>query len=255
MGSPDILLTNDDGIDSPGLQALANGLWDVGNVTVVAPADNRSAMGRASSAEVTVREHELGYAIEGTPVDCVVAGVEALAPDPDVVVSGINKGANLGMYVLGRSGTVGAAVEAAYFGVPAIATSLYLPGDRWKRETNADEYREAVRATAFLVDHALEEDVFDSVDYLNVNAPAPENGRTDMAITRPSAAYDMSATREGEQITLHDNMWQRMEEGGLDEPPETDRRTVVEGSVSVSPLTVPHTTERHDALDSLAARF
>ncbi|MFB6082446.1 MAG: 5'/3'-nucleotidase SurE [Halanaeroarchaeum sp.] len=255
MGHPDILLTNDDGIESPGLRALAEGLSEVGDVTVVAPAENRSAVGRASSDEVTVTDHELGYAIDGTPVDCVVAGIEAIGPDPDIVVSGSNKGANLGMYVLGRSGTVGAAVEAAYFGVPAIATSLYLPGDRWQQETAVEEYREAVRATTYLVDHAFDDGVFEHADYLNVNAPAPENGETDMVVTRPSRAYDMSATRDGRRIRLQDRMWERMAEGALDDGPETDRRAVVDGKVSVSPLSVPNTTEHHDVLDDLAATY
>ncbi|MFB6124367.1 MAG: 5'/3'-nucleotidase SurE [Halanaeroarchaeum sp.] len=255
MGSPEMLLTNDDGIDSPGLRALAEHLSSIGNVTVVAPVDNRSAMGRASSNEVTTHDHDLGYAIDGTPVDCVVAGIESIAPHPDVVVSGTNKGANLGMYVLGRSGTVGAAVEAAYFGVPAIATSLYLPGDRWQEPTDVEEYAEAARATTYLVERAVGNGVFEHADYLNVNAPAPEYEDPEMVITRPSRAYDMSASREGERVTLHDNMWERMERDALEEDPDADRRAVAEGKVSVSPLSVPHATEPNDALDSLAETY
>ena len=254
-GSPDILLTNDDGIESPGIRALYRGLSEVGNVTLVAPADNKSAVGRATSHEVRVQEHELGYAIEGTPVDCVVAGIESLGPYPDIVVAGINKGANLGMYVLGRSGTVSAAVEAAFFGVPAIATSLYLPGDRWQEPTEEAEYEEAVEATTFLVENALEQGVFDQADYLNVNAPDPQVETTGMAVTRPSLAYDMTAERNGDWVSLQDRMWERMEEASLADDPDTDRRAVIDGKVSVSPLTAPHTTERHDALDGLAASY
>ncbi|MFB6217564.1 MAG: 5'/3'-nucleotidase SurE, partial [Halobacteriaceae archaeon] len=76
----ELLLTNDDGIDSPGLRALRDRLADLGSVTVVAPATDQSAVGRSMSGEVGVREHELGYVIDGTPTDCVVAGVEALCP-------------------------------------------------------------------------------------------------------------------------------------------------------------------------------
>lgn len=254
-GSPDILVTNDDGIESPGIRALAQGLSAVGNVTVVAPADNKSAVGRATSHEVKVRETDLGYAIEGTPVDCVVAGIESLAPYPDVVVAGVNKGANLGMYVLGRSGTVSAAVEAAFFDVPAIATSLYLPGSRWQEPTAVAEYERAVEATAFLVENALESGVFDQADYLNVNAPDPEDAVTGMAVTRPSRAYDMTAERDGEWVSLHDRMWERMETESLADDPDTDRRAVIEGNVSVSPLTAPHTTEHHDALDMVVGDY
>ena len=254
-GSPEILVTNDDGIESPGIRALASGLSEVGNVTVVAPADNKSAVDRATSHEVKVRETDLGFAIDGTPVDCVVAGIESLAPYPDVVVAGVNKGANLGMYVLGRSGTVSAAVEAAFFGVPAIATSLFLPGNRWQEPTEQAEYVEAVRATRFLVERALDSGVFEEADYLNVNAPDPLENVTGMSVTRPSRAYDMTADREGEWVSLRDRMWERMDDANLADDPDTDRRAVMDGRVSVSPLTAPHTTERHDALDALAADF
>ncbi|MFB6267869.1 MAG: 5'/3'-nucleotidase SurE [Halodesulfurarchaeum sp.] len=252
---PEILLTNDDGIDSPGIQALADGLSALGNVTVVAPADNKSAVGRATSHEVHVREHDLGYAIEGTPVDCVVAGIESLGPYPDIVVSGVNKGANLGMYVLGRSGTVSAAVEAAFFDVPAVATSLYLPDEKWEQPTATTDYKEAVSATTYLVEHALQTGVFEHADYLNVNAPDPDVKSAGMAVTRPSLAYDMTAERNGETVTLSDQMWERMAENGLADDPGTDRRAVVEGKVSVSPLNAPHTTEQHEALDALAATY
>jgi 5'-nucleotidase len=255
MGTPSILLTNDDGIDSPGIRALAEGLSAVGDVTVVAPADNRSAVGRATSSEARVHDHELGYALEGTPVDCVIAGIEALGPSPDVVVAGVNQGANLGMYVLGRSGTVSAAVEAAFFDVPAIATSLYLPGERWKTEPAIEEYDEAVRATKYLVEEGLEDGIFETADYLNVNAPAPENGRTEMRITRPSGVYDMTATRNGETVSLQDNIWQQMERDSFTDGEGTDRKAIMDGVVSVSPLTAPHSTERHDALDDLAATY
>lgn len=254
--SPEIIVTNDDGIDSPGIRALAEGLADVGNVTVVAPRNNRSATGRAMSSEVAVTEHELGYAIDGMPSDCVVAGLEALGPYPDVVVAGVNEGANLGMYVLGRSGTVSAAVEAAFFGVPAIAASLFLTNDQFGGVTEPEDYAAAVDATTYLVEHALDAGVFEHADYLNVNAPHPgADASGEMVVTRPSHGYDMTASRDGETITLHDRMWDRMGEGDIPDPPGTDRRAVVDGHVSVSPLTAPHTTEHHEALDGLAESY
>lgn len=254
--SPEILVTNDDGIDSPGIRALAEDLRDVGNVTVVAPRNNKSATGRAMSSEVAVEEHELGYAIDGTPADCVVAGLEALGPYPDVVVAGVNEGANLGMYVLGRSGTVSAAVEAAFFGVPAIAASLFLKSEDFGEPTDPEDYAAAVDATAYLVEHAVDAGVFEDADYLNVNAPHPgADASGEMVVTRPSHGYDMTAARNGETITLHDRMWDRMDSGDVPDPPGTDRRAVVDGHVSVSPLTAPHTTEHHEALDGLAETY
>lgn len=254
----DILLTNDDGIDSPGLRALYEALSTVGDVLVVAPAADQSAIGRALSYEVAVEEHESGYAVEGTPADCVVAGLEAIGPYPDLVVAGCNRGANLGAYVLGRSGTVSAAVEAAFFGLPAIAVSLYIPGDVDFAESHppVDAYGEAARATAYLAEGAMAEGVFDDAGYLNVNAPPPDGEPAPMAVTRPSHTYDMTAAREPDgTITLTDRIWEHMRAGGLDEPAGTDRHAVMNGAISVSPLTAPHTTEHHPALDELAEGY
>lgn len=254
-GSPEILVTNDDGIESPGIRALAEELSAVGSVTVVAPADNQSAVGRASSREVRVQETDLGYAIEGTPVDCVVAGIGSLAPYPDVVVAGINKGANLGMYVLGRSGTVSAAVEAAFFDVPAIAASLYLPDEKWKRQLKQSDYEHAARATRHLVEDGIGSGVFEDADYLNLNAPDPDMEPNGMRVTRPSRAYDMTAERDGTWVSLKDRMWQRMETRSLSDDPDTDRRAVVDGHVSVSALTAPHTPEGQGSLEAVVSRY
>ncbi len=256
MGTdPEVLLTNDDGIDSPGFRALYDALSAVANVTAVAPASDQSAVGRAMSSEVGVEEHELGFAIAGTPADCIVAGLEALGPYPDLVVSGCNTGANLGAYVLGRSGTVSAAVEAAFCGIPAIAVSLYIPEDQWPRETDVEEYAEACRATRYLVENGPESGVFDQAEYLNVNAPLPGEERAPMAVTRPSPVYEMDATHNGDSITLHDRSWESMASGEVDDPKGTDRKAVTDGAISVSPLTAPHTTEHHDALDRLVEGY
>jgi 5'-nucleotidase len=274
--APHILLTNDDGIGTVGFRALYDALSTFADVTAVAPADDQSAVGRKMSTDVTVREHELGYAIEGTPADCSVVGLESLCPDVDMVVAGINKGANLGAYVLGRSGTVSAAVEAAFFDVPAIAVSLYVPGGDdvpWEEQaTDPADYREAAAAGRFLARHAVDAGVFEHAEYLNVNAPMPaavpgadaapdEDGTVpdrpaaDMEITKPSTAYEMAATKEGDRIRLQDRLWERMRTGDIPDPEGTDRRAVVEGRVSVSPLTAPHTVRHHDALDGLAETY
>ncbi len=253
----EILLTNDDGIDRPGLRALYEALGEVGNVTAIAPASDQSAVGRAlSSGRISVEEHELGYEIAGTPADCVVAGLESLATDTDLVVSGCNKGANLGQYVLGRSGTVSAAVEAAFFDVPAIAVSMYVPGGEVDFRTFTPEvsrFSAAANVTRYLAEHAVDAGVFERADYLNVNAPM--DGTGGMEITEPSTVYDMDAVDEGSHVTLHDRIWERMSRGDVIDPPGTDRRAVVEGRVSVSPLTAPHSTEHHEALDALAETF
>jgi 5'-nucleotidase len=259
MGDPDILLTNDDGIDATGLGVLQEALSAVGNVTVVAPADDQSAVGRALSQSVTIRQHDLGHAIEGTPADCVVAGLEALAPETDLVVAGCNRGANLGAYNLGRSGTVSAAVEASFFETPAIAVSLYVPvsEDTSYQDVSvaAGEYAEATRAAQYLADHALDAGVFDQADYLNVNVPVPDQTSGEMTVTRPSRVFRMDAVRDGGTVELTDRIWDLMARGDVPDPEGTDRRAIVDGHVSVSPLTAPHTTEHHEALDGLVEAY
>jgi len=259
MSEPSVLLTNDDGIDSPGIEALYEALQAVGEVTVVAPSSDRSAIGRALSGSAEVHDHQWGYALDGTPSDCVVAGLEALVPDADIVVSGCNKGANLGMYVLGRSGTVSAAVEAAFFDVPAVAASLYVKqgdADFASLELPTEEYRIAAAATAHLVEVGPGSGVFEQADYLNMNAPRPRDFDGGMTVTRPSAAHAMTARRDGHTVHLEDLMWRQMAHGEVpDGEDATDRRAVADGAVSVSPLTAPHTTEHHDALDRVVAGF
>ncbi len=276
-----ILLTNDDGIDAVGLRAVYDALSESYDVVTVAPVGDRSSIGRAISGGVDVRDHELGYAVDGTPVDCVVAGLGELAPDADLVVAGCNKGANLGSYVLGRSGTVSAAVEAAFFGVPAIAASMYVPGDDpewWRTELAPEQFSHAVHATRFLVDNAPAADVFDTADYLNVNAPivTDDAGGTPpapMRVTTPSDWYGMTANRErgdrgdssdeasgteetvADRITFDDPIWGRMTPDAVPDETGTDRRAVVDGEVSVSPLTIPHTTDRNDSLDRLVESY
>lgn len=255
----EVLLTNDDGIDAGGLHALRTALRGVADVTVVAPANDQSAVGRTLSREVDLWEHEMGYAVEGTPADCVVAALGALNLSPDLVVAGCNRGANLGEYVLGRSGTVSAAVEATFFDVPAVAVSLYVPGSDIEFSDvtpDAGHYANATRAAQYLADHALGAGVFDDADYLNVNAPLA-TGEPDapMAVTRPSAIYRMDAEREADTVHIRDRIWNLMAEGNAPDPPGTDRRAVLDGKVSVSPLVAPHSTRHHEALDALAETF
>jgi len=257
MGVDRILLTNDDGIDAVGLRAMYETLTDAYDVTVVAPAEDCSSIGRAISGDVNVIDREFGYAVEGTPVDCVVAGLGTLAPDADCVVAGCNKGANLGGYVLGRSGTVSAAVEASFFGVPAIAASVYVPGgDDWRNQAlSSAEFDHATGATRFLVEETVATDVFDHVDYLNVNAPLAAGEAAPMRVTTPSTWYGMDAEREGDEIRLQDHIWERMTPADVPDPVGTDRRAVVDGEVSVSPLAAPHADAPAGALDGIAKRY
>src|SRR5438309_12043145 len=129
-----ILITNDDGYRSEGLQALARALAPLGEVTIVAPVLEASAIGHALTLRHPLRleaVEEHTYAVDGTPTDCVnIAVTQVFNGLPDLVVSGINKGWNLGDDIT-YSGTVAGALEGALLGVPAIARSLHPPrGDR-----------------------------------------------------------------------------------------------------------------------------
>lgn len=258
MGDLDVLLTNDDGVDAVGLRRLYEGLSTVASVTVVAPAADQSAVGRSISRSVGVTEHELGYVIDGTPADCVVAGLTALCPDVDAVVAGCNHGANLGSVVLGRSGTVSAAVEATFFDVPALATSVYIPTEDFEKdvdELDPATFACGVDATRYLLDSVVDAGVFEHADYLNINAPVTEDCSGEMAVTRPSHVYRMESEMDGEIIRLVDEIWEMMAGGDTPDPPGTDRRAILDGQVSVSPLTAPHTVENHATLDRIVAEF
>jgi 5'-nucleotidase len=128
-----ILLTNDDGIQAPGILAMYRELVKLGEVIVIAPETAQSATGHGITlsaplltSQVTVENGFTGIAVDGRPADCVKLAFAQLLPrQPDLVVSGLNAGANVGINVI-YSGTVAAALEAAFLGAPAIATSLFL---------------------------------------------------------------------------------------------------------------------------------
>lgn len=277
---PRILLTNDDGIEAPGIQALADHLASVGDVTVVAPRRNQSAVGRSLSygrtaAETTADElsvnlaegsfsapvphedHPVGYAVDGTPCDCVVVGVNAFDWTPDLVVSGCNSGANLGAAVFGRSGTVSAAMEAAYLGVPAMAVSMDTLG--LDRELDPADFAEAGTAAAALARRAgcdggdagdQGSGIFDRLDYLNVNVPRPDHATAGVAVTRPTDVYEMDAAYDGERFRLTNELWQQMAARNIPDPPDTDRHALLNRQLSVSPLGVPHEFVDGEAIEA-----
>jgi 5'-nucleotidase len=129
-----ILVTNDDGYFSPGIRALAEALADLGEVTIVAPQNEASAVGHALTLRRPLRLEPVGeriYAVDGTPTDCVNLGLnELLGGRADLIVSGINKGLNIGDDVT-YSGTVAGALEGALLGMQAIAVSLEFTRGEW----------------------------------------------------------------------------------------------------------------------------
>ena len=250
-----IVLTNDDGYDSPGIQALATRLEGVGSVTIVAPDSDQSAMGRVYTGEFEVIERDRGYAVSGTPVDCVVAAVEGLDLAPDIIVSGCNTGANLGGHILGRSGTISAAVEATFFSLPAVAVSLHVPDKLWPLDATLEHFDVAADATAYLVEKTVGSAIYDSHGYLNVNVPFSVDPPVDMTLTRPSDYYEMTAIREDTTITIRDRTWDEFGQGPTDESIDVDRGAVAQGKISVSPLCAPHETISVEDLESVVTDY
>ena len=131
MNKPNILITNDDGIYSEGIYALWEAMGEVGNPFVVAPNTEQSGSGHGITLNNPLRVNKItrsngfkGYAVTGSPADCTKIGIRSLMKsDPDILISGINQGANLGTNLI-YSGTVSAATEGAVLGIPSIAISL-----------------------------------------------------------------------------------------------------------------------------------
>ncbi len=141
-----ILLTNDDGIDSPFLLSVAEAFAEAHELVVAAPSQEQSWIGKAMSRRGTVSMEERqnypcpAFSLEGTPSDCVNIALGHLCPErPDLVLSGINIGHNAGLSFVASSGTIGGAMEAALQDIPAIAASMYLEPDRFQSACNRKE--------------------------------------------------------------------------------------------------------------------
>jgi 5'-nucleotidase len=182
-----ILLTNDDGLDAPGISALHTAVESLGEVMVVAPASGQSAEshGVTFHTPLLTRQRPLangaiGTAVVGTPADCVKLGLRALWKErhgakslPDLVISGMNHGANVGINVI-YSGTIAAAVEAAFLGVPAIAVSLHI-GDRARTHLPR-----AAAIARFAIDHVLRGGLPDAHRVISINVPRTESAAAPM---------------------------------------------------------------------------
>lgn len=164
-----ILVTNDDGIDSQGISELASALQEIGDVTIIAPRTEQSAVGHAITMKIPLRVTEYfkngefyGYAVDGTPADCVKIGIRnILKAPPDLVVSGINHGSNTAINII-YSGTVSAAREAAIMDIPAMAVSITSHNPK-----HFEYARETVKRLAQIVaDEGLAKGTL-----LNINVP------------------------------------------------------------------------------------
>ena len=191
-----ILLTNDDGIESPGLWAAAEALSELGFVHVTAPRDQYSGAGRSLPSNtdgsinprtVTINDKEWTvYAVGGSPAQTVLHGVLQVTPrKPDLVVSGINYGENVGTIVT-ISGTVGAALEAASLGIPALAVSLETDPADYRSYSTAVDFSAAAHFTVLFARMLLEKKLLPDVDVLKVEVPIQATPATAWEIVRLS---------------------------------------------------------------------
>jgi 5'-nucleotidase len=243
----DVLLTNDDGIEAEGLQALRGALLALPGVrlTVIAPDGNRSAMARSITTrrplwveEITFSDGTVGYATDGTPVDCVRLAQLGLVEGfhAELVVSGINHGANLGDDIT-YSGTVAAALEGVVLGLPAIAVSQQSLGRSLDfRYEGGFDFDVAAGFIARLVER-LEEVPMPSGTLLNVNVPAcPPSGVEVARLGKRIYRDELKLAPHEEAPPTRRRYWIYGSDPGFHDEPGTDLAAVAAGCIAVTPL-------------------
>lgn len=243
---PRILVTNDDGVHSDGIHALADALRAIGDVLVVAPHVEASAIGHALTLRRPLRMEQLReavYEVDGTPTDCVnIAFTKLYAVAPDLIVSGINKGYNLGDDVT-YSGTVSGALEGALLGVPSIAVSQ-------ERTRGAYDFRHAASAAVTVAEIVLRNGISPQT-FLSINVPTgtPKGFRLTVQAKRNHV------TTVDERIDPRGKPYYWIEEGeNAWEPHDrSDFQAVKDGYISITPLQ-PDMTD-YDALARLEGRI
>ncbi len=245
-----ILLSNDDGYRAEGLAALAQAIKPLGEVTIVAPDRNRSGASNSLTLDApvrVVRYDKDAYFVNGTPTDCVHLAISGLFDfDHDIVVSGVNDGANLGDDTL-YSGTVAAAVEGRFLGLPAIAVSLCVTVD------SPRNFESAAGVAASLIERMRRERWRGSEDgpiILNVNVPdLPAGELRGIKVTRLGARHRSKPIVKASDPRGRDVYWVGNAGSGQDAGPGTDFHAVAEGYASVTPLQIDLT--RHAAMADL----
>ncbi|NWF68602.1 MAG: 5'/3'-nucleotidase SurE [Chloroflexi bacterium] len=236
-----ILVTNDDGVNAPGILALAQALRALGTVSVMAPKFNQSASGHKKTLfqdipveETTLADGTPALAISGSPADCIALAALGVAKywPPDIVVSGINRGANMGQDIT-YSGTVTAALEAAIQGVRAVAVSM-----AHRSADTVAEYQTAAQVAVTVVRHALAK-TMPPLTILNLNVPYGPHIK------------GLRLTRQGvrnyrDELSQKGHIWQIVgpEPGGNTEEEGTDLWAVHNGYASLTPLHLDLTAHR-----------
>jgi len=250
-----ILVTNDDGVDSPALLPLVHALRALATVRVAVPATERSWIGKAISrwdelaVKKVVRDGIEILTVDGYPADCTNLAVHSLFGEPpELVVSGVNVGLNVGLGFFLSSGTIGAAMEGWIAGIPAIALSVGRVGEdrEWKREAVANPshpvWQRAARVGTEVVRDVREVGSPDDVDLLSVNWRGDADVDTPRVLTELAIiGYDRLFRRKSEGVYVHDF------DGALRDiesvPVASDISVVKSGRVSITPIRLAHTAQ------------
>ena len=247
-----ILVTNDDGVHSSGIRAAIRGVAGLGKILVAAPSGQRSGVGRSISIFEPLRYNKINldgveaYEVSGTPTDSVIMGIFWLMKGelPDLAVSGINIGENISTDTVTTSGTIGAALEAASYGVPAITASVQVvdQGDKFdSRNDHAYQFDVAAMMVRKVAKNVLDRGLPEGVDILNINVPVDATEDTEVVVTR--LARKIFRTRVQERADPRGRPYYWID-GDLvcTERKGTDVRAVYQdGKISITPLTIDNT--------------
>lgn len=244
-----ILVTNDDGIESPGLWKLAEVMSTIGRVMVVAPAAEASGSGTMVTYRRDLQVQQVperlpgvkAYMVDGTPADCVLIGLRRLKEGwISVLAAGINPGANLGVDFF-LSGTCGAALMGAFRRVTSIAISQDLVPTE---DGRLNPHWDTSQAVARMLARGIERGALPEGSFLNVNIPAREPGELEgVAITRVAPGGYVHLAEEGDGV--HERLERTLVASTRHAHPGTDIRAVIDGYVSISPLDTGLTNEAH----------
>ena len=240
---PLILLTNDDGIHSKGLNSLFEAMQAIGRCLVVAPDRDNSAVSHSLTMHRPLRLTELGrqhYTVDGTPTDCVALALNKILPEPpDLLVSGINPGLNIGDDI-SYSGTVLAAVEATMYGIKSMAVSTAAGA--------ACDFQPAAAIAARLAETILQQGL-PADTLLNVNVPAGAQRETALTITRQGRRFWENAIQETTDPWGRPCYWIGGGTPSEEGVPGTDTHAISQGEISITPIHLDLTN--HDGIDFL----
>lgn len=255
MNRPLILLTNDDGILSPGLAAAAAALDPLGKLLIVAPREQQTSMSRSRSqqygadgrlfhTEVVYKEKRWdGFAANATPALAVEHAVQEIADRPiDLVISGINYGENVGSCVT-VSGTIGAAIEAAERGIPAMAVSLEIASTDYHTHDTEINFEVAAYFTNLLAQKMLSEPMPEDVDVLKLEVPASATRETRVVLTRQDKiSYYMPSMDKRENLFSGPATIKHTPSKGKYTRTDTDAYALAKQLVAVTPLSLDLTS-------------